>query len=138
MYAAENLIIGKYQVAKDSIFSVKFNFDDQLKEKIDFRLKISALKCYLIANQASFVNLTADSLSKRFHLDIKTATHHINNLISEGYINSKWADGLLIFESSTNDNEFKESLDRMEKNIKIISENNITLLEYALKSSTLN
>jgi len=141
--ACENLLVGNLAKAKEFLLSsILFKSNtlidsEELKSKVFERLKIVGLRCFLLNSQSDYVNLTVEVLKERFEIQEEgTIRKEINQLIVKGLINARWNNKILEFyRFNSVDSKYKMTLESLEKNIKAISENNITLLEGALKSS---
>jgi len=114
---------------------------EEIKQKIESRLKTIGLKCYLLQNQGNFISMKIDNLKERFELDEKTIKKEVNLLIFNGVLNARWSKTSLEFlqvESSSYLNEnlkFKKNIEVMEYNLRQISENNLLLLEAGMKAN---
>lgn len=116
--------------------NLKFKMSLSLKEKFVIQLKHLALKCYVLTNQKAFKSLSLTSLSRRYELSTLKVRSEINKLVLAKLVGGRWdGDSLIIFESEVNDTVFSKSLITLQSRIEAITENNINLLEFALKSS---
>lgn len=116
--------------------SLKLKINQDLKEKLETKLKHLALKCYILVNQRAFKSFSLVSLSRRFDLNTLKVRSEINKLVLAKLVAGRWNDdSLIIFESEVNDVIFSKSLNTLQSRIQSITENNISLLEFALKSS---
>ena len=96
------------------------------------------MKCFLILNQGNYNSISLDSLKSKFALsDSKVIRKMVNNLILEGVILAKWNnDYLVYFDSDNSDVRFVKTIGTLEKDIQNITENNILLLEAAMKGES--
>lgn len=78
-----------------------------------------------------------DNLSTQFSLETKTIKKLINGLILKKLISGRWnKDTLEILDSCSYNLKFKKYIEDLEINIKNIADNNITLIESAIKASS--
>lgn len=78
-----------------------------------------------------------ENLSIQFCLDKKTLKKLINGLILKKLISGRWnKDTLEILDFSSYNLKFKKYIEDLEINIKNIANNNITLIESAIKASS--
>jgi hypothetical protein len=94
------------------------------------------MKCYIILNQNNYSSLSVESLKSKFLIsESKVIKKVLNNLILEEIILASWDNEFLVFYDQDNsDIRFKKTIRTLEKDVKRIAENNILLLEAAMKS----
>ncbi len=100
------------------------------------KLKLTSMKCYIILNQNNYSSLSVESLKSKFLIsESKVIKKVLNNLILEEIILASWDNEFLVFYDQDNsDIRFKKTIRTLEKDVKRIAENNILLLEAAMKS----
>lgn len=96
------------------------------------------MRCYLILNQRNYSSLSVDSLKTKFSIsENKIIKKVVNQLILDEIILAKWDyEFLIFFESENCDVRFKKTIGNLERDIKKITENNILLLEAAMKAES--
>lgn len=96
------------------------------------------MRCYLILNQRNYSSLSVDSLKTKFSIsENKIIKKVVNQLILDEIILAKWDyEFLIFFESEICDVRFKKTIGNLERDIKKITENNILLLEAAMKAES--
>lgn len=97
-----------------------------------------SLKCYLIQYQRNYSSLNIDYLKSKFDIqDVKSVKKIVNNLILNDILLAKWDNDFLVFYGSEAcDVRFKKTIHTLERDVKKITENNILLLEAAMKSES--
>lgn len=94
------------------------------------------MKCYLILNQRNYSSLSVDSIKTKFSIsENKIIKKVVNHLILDEIILAKWDNDFLVFFNSENcDIRYKKTISNLERDVKRITENNILLLEAAMKA----
>lgn len=96
------------------------------------------MRCYLLNNQKNIINIDIERLKTKFSIeDTKLVQKEINNLIFKGFINAKWNDKQIEFFNVLGEygnTDLQNHLQALENNIRVLAENNILLLEAAMKT----
>jgi len=104
------------------------NYKDNkdIKNIILTKIKITALKCYLIFYSGDIKSISLKNLCRKFEIDDKNIRVIINTMIIDKNLIGKWRDDVLLIDSE--DKNVKLII-RLEENLSNISNYNINLLE---------
>ena len=104
------------------------NYKDNkdIKNIILTKIKITALKCYLIFYSGDIKSISLKNLCRKFEIDDKNIRAIINTMILDKNLIGKWRDDVLLIDSE--DKNVKLII-RLEENLSNISNYNINLLE---------
>ena len=136
--SVQHILKGNYNKAYSILLSrneIK-NYEQKMNGGISEVLKNISLKCYLILYQFEFNSLDIASLLEKFgYSDKRQIRKVINRLILDNNLDAKWEsnDILIFFNNSLSDVKFSKKISQLKKNIDIISNNNILLLEQAAR-----
>jgi len=97
-----------------------------IKNIILTKIKITALKCYLIFYSGDIKSISLKNLCRKFEIDDKNIRVIINTMIIDKNLIGKWRDDVLLIDSE--DKNVKLII-RLEENLSNISNYNINLLE---------
>lgn len=129
------MIKGDWKKCSELIMSLKiynhYKNQKDIKVNINEHIKETSLKCYLIFYSNQFSSLSLPNLSRKFGMEVNNIRTIINNMILEGEVEAQWNDSTL--ELYSHDNNVK-MIKRLEENLNIITEQNLTLLELTNKN----
>lgn len=100
---------------------------EEIKKTINQHIKETSLKCYLILYSNEFSSFSLDNLVSKFSLDKLTIKRIISSMIINGEIEAKW-NGENFLQINLADVNLK-MINQLEENLKIISSQNLSLIE---------